>query len=98
MGKKIVINVGVARGPKAGCRLKRLDLSAEIIIVDRDRDVSYGGCGIHYYVGGDVTDIEVLQSTGAHVFRDSRFFLPMSRASRCVRKPTSYQDTKQEMT
>lgn len=60
MGKKIVIIGGVALGPKAGCRLKCLDPSAEIIIVDRDRDVSYGGCGIHYYVGGDVTDIEVL--------------------------------------
>jgi len=74
MGKKIVIIGGVALGPKVGCRIRRLDPSAEIIIVDKDQDVSYGGCGIPYYVGGDVTDIEALQSTSAHVFRDSRFF------------------------
>lgn len=74
MGKKIVIIGGVALGPKTGCRVRRLDPSAEIIIVDKDQDVSYGGCGIPYYVGGDVADIEGLQSTSAHVLRDSRFF------------------------
>ncbi|MDJ0780571.1 MAG: FAD-dependent oxidoreductase [Desulfosarcinaceae bacterium] len=74
MGKKVVIIGGVALGPKVACRVKRLDPTAEVVVVDRDQHISYGGCGIPYYVGGDVADIEGLQSTSAHVLRDSRFF------------------------
>lgn len=74
MGKKVVVIGGVALGPKVGCRVKRLDPTADVIVVDKDQHISYGGCGIPYYVGGDVADIEGLQSTSAHVLRDSRFF------------------------
>ncbi len=74
MGKKVVVIGGVALGPKVGCRVKRMDPTAEVVVVDKDRHISYGGCGIPYYVGGDVADIEGLQSTSAHVLRDSRFF------------------------
>jgi NADPH-dependent 2,4-dienoyl-CoA reductase/sulfur reductase-like enzyme/rhodanese-related sulfurtransferase len=74
MGKKVVIIGGVALGPKVACRVKRLDPTAEVVVVDKEEYISYGGCGIPYYVGGDVTDIEGLMSTSAHVLRDSRFF------------------------
>lgn len=74
MGKKVVIIGGVALGPKVACRIKRLDPTADVVMVDKDERISYGGCGIPYYVGGDVTDIEGLMSTSAHVLRDSRFF------------------------
>ncbi|MGD9009317.1 MAG: FAD-dependent oxidoreductase [Desulfobacteraceae bacterium] len=74
MGKKVVIIGGVALGPKVACRIKRLDPTADVVVVDKDEHISYGGCGIPYYVGGDVADIEGLMSTSAHVLRDSRFF------------------------
>jgi NADPH-dependent 2,4-dienoyl-CoA reductase/sulfur reductase-like enzyme/rhodanese-related sulfurtransferase len=74
MGQKVVIIGGVALGPKVACRVKRLAPAAEVVVVDKDEHISYGGCGIPYYVGGDVADIEGLQSTSAHVLRDSRFF------------------------
>jgi NADPH-dependent 2,4-dienoyl-CoA reductase/sulfur reductase-like enzyme/rhodanese-related sulfurtransferase len=74
MGKKVVVIGGVALGPKVACRIKRLEASAEVVVVDKDEHISYGGCGIPYYVGGDVADLEGLQSTSAHVLRDSRFF------------------------
>jgi NADPH-dependent 2,4-dienoyl-CoA reductase/sulfur reductase-like enzyme/rhodanese-related sulfurtransferase len=54
--------------------LKRLDPEAEITMIDRDNRISYGGCGIPYFVGGDVAEIDGLQSTSAHVVRDARFF------------------------
>jgi NADPH-dependent 2,4-dienoyl-CoA reductase/sulfur reductase-like enzyme/rhodanese-related sulfurtransferase len=58
----------------------RLDPSAEVKMLDKDNVISYGGCGIPYYVGGDVADLEGLRSTSAHVLRDSRFF----RNAKCV--------------
>lgn len=74
MGKKVVIIGAVALGPKVACRLRRLDPEAEIILIDRDNIISYGGCGIPYYVGGDINDIEDLYKTSAHAVRDQAFF------------------------
>ncbi len=74
MAKKIVIIGAVALGPKVACRLKRLDPKAEITLLDKDNLISYGGCGIPYYVGGDINDLEDLYSTSAHVLRDQEFF------------------------
>jgi len=74
MGKKIVIIGGVAAGPKAACRVKRLMVDAEVTIIDQDNLISYGGCGIPYYVSGDVADEKELRSTSYHALRDESFF------------------------
>ena len=74
MSQKILIIGAVALGPKVACRVKRLDPDAEVTMIDRDDRISYGGCGIPYFVGGDVPDIDGLQSTSAHLVRDARFF------------------------
>lgn len=74
MAKKVVIIGAVALGPKVACRLRRLDAEAEITLLDRDDRISYGGCGIPYYVGGDVNDIEDLCKTTSHTLRDAAFF------------------------
>jgi NADPH-dependent 2,4-dienoyl-CoA reductase/sulfur reductase-like enzyme/rhodanese-related sulfurtransferase len=74
MAKKIVIIGAVALGPKVACRLRRLDPEAQITLIDRDDLISYGGCGIPYYVGGDVNDLEDLYKTTSHAIRDETFF------------------------
>ncbi len=74
MGKRIVIVGGVAAGPKAACRLKRLLPDAEVTVIDQDNLISYGGCGIPYYVSGDVADEKELRSTSFHMVRDEYFF------------------------
>jgi len=74
MRKRIVIIGAVALGPKVAARLRRLDPDVQITVVDRDNLISYGGCGIPYYVGGDIADIEGLCSTSFHVVRDAKFF------------------------
>lgn len=74
MPKKVVIIGAVALGPKVACRLRRLDPEAEITMIDKDDLISYGGCGIPYYVGGDVNELEDLYSTAAHAVRDAEFF------------------------
>lgn len=74
MKKKIVIIGAVAAGPKAACRLQRLRPGWEITMVDQDSLISYGGCGIPYYVSGDVSDESELRATSFHVVRDASFF------------------------
>lgn len=75
MGKKIVIIGGVAAGTKTACRAKRLLPDAEVTIIDQDTLISYGGCGIPYYVSGDVSDEKELRNTSFHMTRDETFFL-----------------------
>jgi NADPH-dependent 2,4-dienoyl-CoA reductase/sulfur reductase-like enzyme/rhodanese-related sulfurtransferase len=74
MGKRIVVVGGVAAGPKAACRVKRLLPDAEVTLIDQDNLISYGGCGIPYYVSGDVADESALRSTSFHVVRDEYYF------------------------
>ncbi|TYT74589.1 FAD-dependent oxidoreductase [Desulfobotulus mexicanus] len=74
MGKKVLVVGAVALGSKAACRLKRLEPDAEVLLIDQDEHISYGGCGIPYYVSGDVADASELQSTSFHMLRDERFF------------------------
>ncbi len=74
MSTKIVIIGGVAAGPKAACRVKRLMQDAEVTIIDQDTLFSYGGCGIPYYVSGDVSDEAELRSTSFHMVRNEDFF------------------------
>ncbi|MGE4551961.1 MAG: FAD/NAD(P)-binding oxidoreductase, partial [Desulfovibrionaceae bacterium] len=70
----VVIIGAVALGPKAACRYKRLVPSGRVLMVDRSQYISYGGCGIPYYVSGDVSDITGLQTTSFHMVRDPEFF------------------------
>jgi NADPH-dependent 2,4-dienoyl-CoA reductase/sulfur reductase-like enzyme/rhodanese-related sulfurtransferase len=74
MGKKIIIIGGVAAGPKTACHCKRLMPEADITILDQDSLISYGGCGIPYYVSGDVSDEDELRKTSFHMTRDATFF------------------------
>jgi NADPH-dependent 2,4-dienoyl-CoA reductase/sulfur reductase-like enzyme/rhodanese-related sulfurtransferase len=74
MGKKIVVIGGVAAGPKAASRARRLDPGAAITIIEKDEILSYAGCGLPYYVSGVVEDREQLIATSLGVVRDPAFF------------------------
>ncbi len=74
MGKKIVVIGGVAAGPKAAARARRLDPTAEITIVEKDEILSYAGCGLPYYISGLVEDRRQLMTTPIGVLRDPKFF------------------------
>ena len=49
---RTVIIGGVAGGMSAATRLRRLDVDAEIIVLEKSGHVSYANCGLPYYVGG----------------------------------------------
>jgi NADPH-dependent 2,4-dienoyl-CoA reductase/sulfur reductase-like enzyme/rhodanese-related sulfurtransferase len=49
---RVIIIGGVAGGMSAATRLRRLDETAEIIVLEKSGHVSYANCGLPYYVGG----------------------------------------------
>ena len=72
--KKVVIIGGVACGPKTAARLRRLDPEADITLIDKGSVLSYGACGMPYYVSGDVDRVDELLETPVGVKRDAGFF------------------------
>ncbi len=72
--QNVVIIGAVALGPKAACRFKRLEPGSKVTMIDQADLISYGGCGIPYFVSGDVSDPGQLQSTSFHMLRDKKFF------------------------
>lgn len=74
MPQHIVIIGAVALGPKAAARFKRLEPDSRVTLIDKGALISYGGCGIPYFVSGDVSDASELQTTAFHMLRDAEFF------------------------
>jgi NADPH-dependent 2,4-dienoyl-CoA reductase/sulfur reductase-like enzyme len=54
--KRVVIVGGVAGGMSTATRLRRLDESAEIIVLERSGHVSFANCGLPYFVGGVIEE------------------------------------------
>ncbi|MGH1724286.1 CoA-disulfide reductase [Enterococcus durans] len=53
---KIVIIGGIAAGMSAAAKAKRLDPSTEIIVIEQEEYVSFGACGLPYYLGEEFSD------------------------------------------
>ncbi len=77
MSKNIIVIGGVALGPKAACRCMRLDPDAKVTLFDENSLISYGGCGIPYFVGGDIQNVKELCSTPYQTLRNADFFKSM---------------------
>lgn len=57
---KIIIIGGVAGGATAAARIRRSDETAEIILVEKGKYISYANCGLPYYIGGVIEEREKL--------------------------------------
>lgn len=73
-GLRTLIIGGVACGPKAASRLKRLAPGSEVIMIDKGGQISYGACGLPYYVEGMFPDVGMLTETPVGVPRNPEFF------------------------
>lgn len=56
MGKNVLIVGGVAAGTKAAARARRVDPSLNITLITDEPFISYGGCGLPYYIGGVIKE------------------------------------------
>jgi NADPH-dependent 2,4-dienoyl-CoA reductase/sulfur reductase-like enzyme/rhodanese-related sulfurtransferase len=74
MQMRIVVIGANAAGAKAACKAKRVNPEAEVILIDRGSFISYGACGIPYFVSDTVADFKDLMKTPVGVVRDVPFF------------------------
>lgn len=72
--KKVVIIGGVACGPKAASRIKRLAPDTQVTILEKGELISYAGCGLPYYISGQVGNDDDLMATPTGMVRDPNFF------------------------
>ena len=70
----VLVIGAVACGPKAASRLKRLMPQAQVTMIEKGDLISYGACGLPYYVEGVFTDIDELVKTPVGVARSAPFF------------------------
>jgi NADPH-dependent 2,4-dienoyl-CoA reductase/sulfur reductase-like enzyme/rhodanese-related sulfurtransferase len=73
--RKIVVIGGSAAGPKAAAKARRIDNRADVIILQKDADLSMASCGYPYYIGGFFDDRNMLLCTTAGVTRNPQFYL-----------------------
>ena len=61
---KVVVLGGVAAGTKVAAKLKRETPENEVVIYTKGKNISYAGCGLPYFVGGDIeTEEELIVNT-----------------------------------
>jgi NADPH-dependent 2,4-dienoyl-CoA reductase/sulfur reductase-like enzyme/rhodanese-related sulfurtransferase/two-component sensor histidine kinase len=71
---KVVIVGGVAAGPKVAAKVIRLMPHASVTVVEKGQFLSYAGCGLPYYISGQVKSHGELMSTPMGALRDAVFF------------------------
>ena len=68
----LVVIGGVAAGLSAAARARRIDPRLEIIVLEKGPDISYGACGLPYFVEGRVRDRRQLIVYTPEQFRTER--------------------------
>ena len=66
---RIIIIGAVAAGTSAAAKARRNNEAAEIVIYERDHYISYSGCGMPYYLGDEVIDLQKLTPRNPDFFK-----------------------------
>ena len=66
---RIVIIGGVGGGAACAAKLRRLSEDTEIIMIEKNSDVSFASCGFPYYLGGVIRDRETLVISTPDTFK-----------------------------
>jgi NADPH-dependent 2,4-dienoyl-CoA reductase/sulfur reductase-like enzyme len=70
--ERLVIIGGVAAGMSAASRARRLNSQLGIVVLEKGRHISYGTCGLPYYLSRQVADARELIVYTAEFFREKR--------------------------
>jgi NADPH-dependent 2,4-dienoyl-CoA reductase/sulfur reductase-like enzyme len=70
--ERLLIIGGVAAGMSAASRARKLDPRLEIVVLEKGRHVSYGICGLPYYLSGQIADARELIVYTPEFFREKR--------------------------
>ncbi len=72
--KRIVIIGGVAAGPKAASRARRLDPNAEITLFEKGYFLAYAGCALPFYIAGELKNQRELSAAVSGFEGATEFF------------------------
>jgi len=67
-----VVVGGDAAGMSAASKAKREDPALDVVVFERGEWVSYGACGLPYYIEGEIQSLEDLVSVTPEQFREER--------------------------
>lgn len=70
MSKKVVIVGGVAGGASVAARIRRLDESAQIIMLEKGHDVSFSNCCLPFHLSGMIENSSSLVLMNPTVFKN----------------------------
>ncbi len=70
--ERFVVIGGVAAGMSAASRARRRNANLEIIVLEKGQHVSYGACGLPYYLSGEIKDPNDLVVYTPEFFREKR--------------------------
>jgi NADPH-dependent 2,4-dienoyl-CoA reductase/sulfur reductase-like enzyme/peroxiredoxin family protein/TusA-related sulfurtransferase/rhodanese-related sulfurtransferase len=68
---KLIVVGGVAGGASVAARARRLDESAEIVVLERGHHVSFANCGLPYHIGEVITERDRLLLQTPESLRES---------------------------
>ncbi len=74
MATRYLIIGGAAAGPKTAAKIRRLDESAEITLIQKGSYMSMASCGYPYFIGGMFDEKEKLVCTPTGAPRNEAFF------------------------
>jgi NADPH-dependent 2,4-dienoyl-CoA reductase/sulfur reductase-like enzyme/rhodanese-related sulfurtransferase len=66
---RIIIIGAVAGGTSAAAKARRENETADIVVYEKDKHISYAGCGMPYYLGRQVAEEEELAPRDADYFK-----------------------------
>lgn len=79
MSKKVIVIGGTAAGLSAASKARRVDPEIEVTVFEKTGYISYGACGLPYFVGGLIGDKEELISLTPDDARNKRGILVYTR-------------------
>lgn len=71
---RIVVVGASAAGLRAAARARRRLPAAKVLVIDQGTLISYGACGMPYFVSGDIQSADKLRQTPYGLIRDPDFF------------------------
>ncbi len=72
MAEKLIIIGGTAAGLSAASKAKRINPNLDIEVFEKSGYISYGACGLPYFVGGIIEDAEDLVAMNAETMKNKR--------------------------
>ena len=101
MSKKIVIIGGVAGGATAATRLRRLNETDQIILLEKGEYISFATCGLPYHVGGVIKErdnllLQTVEGMHAQYDLDIRNFSEVTKINPETKSVTIYHHQTKE--